>query len=35
MVILQPANDSKWILVDFMDLGMFWGEKVCQPVAQD
>ena len=35
MVILQPAGDSKWICVDFMDLGMFWGEKVanlCQPV---
>ena len=35
MVILQPANDSKWICVDFMDLGMFWGEKVCQPVTRD
>ena len=23
MVILQPASDSKWIYVDFMDLGMF------------
>ena len=28
MVILQPASDSKWICVDFMDLGVFWGEKV-------
>ncbi len=28
MVILQPAGDSKWICVDFMDLGVFWGEKV-------
>ena len=28
MVILQPASDSKWICMDFMDLGMFWGEKV-------
>ena len=27
MVILQPANDSKWICVDFIDLGVFWGEK--------
>ena len=26
--ILQPASDSKWIYVDFMDLGVFWGEKV-------
>ena len=25
MVILQPAIDSKWICVDFMDLGVFWG----------
>ena len=28
MVILQPATDSKWIYVDFMDLGVFWGKKV-------
>ena len=28
MVILQPAIDSKWTCVDFIDLGMFWGEKV-------
>ena len=35
MVILQPAGDSKWICVDFMDLGLFWGEKVSQPVAAD
>ncbi len=28
MVILQPANDSKWIYVDFMDLGVFWWKKV-------
>ena len=32
MVILEPAGDSKWICVDFIDLGMFWGEKVTQPV---
>ena len=31
MVILQPANHSKWICVDFMDLGVFWGEKVFAP----
>ena len=35
MVILKPASDSKWICVDFMDLGMFWGEKVFQPVRRD
>ena len=33
IVILQPAGDSKWICVDFMDLGVFWGERVSQPVA--
>ena len=32
MVILQPASDSRWIHVDFIDLGVFWGEKVFQPV---
>ena len=35
MVILQPANDSKWICMDFMDLGVCWGEKVSRPVAPD
>ena len=35
MVFLQPANDSKWICVDFIDLGVFWGEGVSQPVAAD
>ena len=33
MVILQPAIDSEWICMDFMDLGVFWGEKVSRPVA--
>ena len=28
MVILQPASDSKWICMDFMDLEVFWGERV-------
>ena len=28
MVILEPAGDSKWICVDFIDSGVFWGEKV-------
>ena len=28
MVILQPAVDSKWVCVDFMDLGVFWGRKL-------
>ena len=28
MVILQLAVDSKWICVDFMVSGVFWGEKV-------
>ena len=28
MVILQPASDSKWICVNFIDLGVFWGEKI-------
>ena len=27
MVILQPASDSKWICVDFMDLGVSGGRK--------
>ena len=31
MVILQPASDSNCIYVDFIDLGMFWGEKVDAP----
>ena len=35
MVILQPAGDSMWICVDFMDWGLFWGEKVSRPVAAD
>ena len=37
MVILQPASDSdsKWICVDFMDLGVFWGENVFRPVRTD
>ena len=35
MVILQPASDSKWICMDFMDLGVVWGEKVSRPVAPD
>ena len=36
MVILQPAGDSKWICVDFMDLGVFFlGEKFRQPVARN
>ena len=37
MVTLQLASDSdsEWICVDFMDLGVFWGEKVSQPVAAD
>ena len=35
MVILQLAIDSRWIYGDFMDLGVFWGEKVFQPVRTD
>ena len=35
MVILEPAGDSKWICVDFIDLGVFWGERVIQPVKPD
>ena len=35
MVTLQPAIDSKPIYGDFMDLGVFWGEKVFQPVRTD
>ena len=35
MVILQPARDSTWIHVDFMHLGVFWGERVFQPVRRD
>ena len=38
MVTLQAAIDSKWICMDFIDLGVFWGEKVanlCQPVRPD
>ena len=34
-VILQPAGDSKWICVDFIDLGVFWGEKVSRPAGRD
>ena len=32
-MVLVPAGDSEWICVDFIDLGVFWGEKVSQPVA--
>ncbi len=37
MVILQPASDSdsKWICVDTMDLGVFWGGEGCQPGRRD
>ena len=28
MVQLASDSASEWICVDFMDLGMFWGEKV-------
>ena len=38
MVILQPASDSDWICVDFMDLGVFWGRKLgslWRPVTRD
>ena len=35
MVILQPATASTWICMDFMDLGVFWGEKVFQSVRLD
>ena len=35
MMILQPAGDSKWICVDFMDLGLFLGERVSRPAARD
>ena len=38
MVILQPANDSKWICVDFIDLGVFWGQKVanlCRRITRE
>ena len=28
MVILQPAINSKWICVDFIDLGVCWGRNL-------
>ena len=35
MVILQPASDSKWICVDFMDSGGPGSGALWQPVARD
>ena len=35
MVILEPAGASKWICVDFIDLGVFWGEKVSPGITRE
>ena len=29
------SDDCKWLCLDFMDLGVFWGKRVFQPVRRD